>query len=66
MIKKFNFALGWVENVFGKGQNADHQHFLLFSQCFQTVFFFSLLLSLFSWLLKVGIAWSMVSGLLTE
>ena len=24
-----------VENIVGKGENAGHQHFLLFPQCFQ-------------------------------
>ena len=24
-----------VDNIMGKGENAGHQHFLLFSQCFQ-------------------------------
>ena len=27
--------MGRVENVVGKGENADFQHFLLFLQCFQ-------------------------------
>ena len=30
-----NFALGRVENIVGKGENAGYQHFLLFPQCFQ-------------------------------
>ena len=25
----------WEENIVGKGENADCQHFLLFPQCFQ-------------------------------
>ena len=25
----------FVENILGKGENADHQHFLHFPQCFQ-------------------------------
>ena len=29
----------WVENIVGKGENADCQHFLLFSQCFQKASF---------------------------
>ena len=41
--------LGLVENIVGKGENAGHQHFLLFPQCFQKVYF--------SGLLKVGIVW---------
>ena len=24
----------WIENMVGKGENADNQHFLLFPQCF--------------------------------
>ena len=43
------FVLGMVVNIVGKGENAGYQHFLLFPQCFQKVFF--------QWLLKVGIVW---------
>ena len=43
------FALGRVENIVGKGENAGNQHFLLFSQCFEKA------TSLRS--LKVGIVW---------
>ena len=32
------FQKGWVENIVGKGENAGHQHFLLFPQCFQMAF----------------------------
>ena len=28
-----------VENIVGKGENAGHQHFLLFPQCFEKGFF---------------------------
>ena len=28
-----------VENIVGKGENAGYQHFLLFLQCFQKVYF---------------------------
>ena len=28
-----------VENIVGKGENAGHQHFLLFPQCFEKAFF---------------------------
>ena len=35
MNKKFNFVLGRVENIAGKGENAGYQYFLLFPQCFQ-------------------------------
>ena len=38
-----------VENIVRKGENAGYQHFLLFPQCFQKVFF--------SGSLKVGIVW---------
>ena len=41
-----NFLLGKIEKIVGKGENADHQHFLLFQQCFQT--------DSFSDFLKVG------------
>ena len=26
-----------VENIVGKGENADYQHFLLFLQCFEDI-----------------------------
>ena len=29
-----NFVLARIENILGKGENAGHQHFLLFPQCF--------------------------------
>ena len=32
---KLKFALGRIENIVGKGENAGNQHFLLFPQCFQ-------------------------------
>ena len=32
------FVLGKVESFVGKGENAGHQHFLLFPQCFQKAF----------------------------
>ena len=35
MIEKLKFVLGRVENVVGKGENAVHQHFILFPQCFR-------------------------------
>ena len=50
---KFAFVLGRVENIVGKGENAGYQHFLLFLQCFQKVFF--------SGLLKVRTVWSRVN-----
>ena len=45
----FNFVLGRIENIMGKGENAGYQHFLLFPWCFQKLSF--------SWSLKVGIVW---------
>ena len=38
---KFNF--GRAENIVGKGENAGHQHFLFFPQCFQKASFSRLL-----------------------
>ena len=35
MNQKLKFAMGRVENIVGKGENAGYQHFLLFPQCFQ-------------------------------
>ena len=49
LIEKLKFVLGKVENIVGKGENAGHQHFLLFPKCFQKH------PSLRS--LKVGIVW---------
>ena len=49
VTKKLKFGLGRVENTVGKGENAGHQHFLLFQQCFQK--------ASFSESLKVGIVW---------
>ena len=39
MTQKLNFVLGRVENIVGKGENAGHQHFLLFPTMFSTSFF---------------------------
>ena len=47
--EKFQFIQGRVEDIVGKGENADYQHFLLFPQCFQK--------ATFSGSLKVGIVW---------
>ena len=47
--QKLKFALGRVENIVGKGENAGYQHFLLFPQCFQKASSFGSL--------KVGIVW---------
>ena len=35
MSQKLKFALGRLENIMGKEENAGYQHFLLFPQCFQ-------------------------------
>ena len=43
------FTLGRVENIVGKGENAGYQHFLLFLQCFQELYFDDVL--------KIGIVW---------
>ena len=32
---KLKFVLGMIENIWGKGENAGYQHFLLFPKCFQ-------------------------------
>ena len=37
VTQKMNFVLGRVENLVGKGENADYQHFLLFPQCFSNL-----------------------------
>ena len=34
VTQKLKFVLGRVENIMGKRENADFQHFLLFPQCF--------------------------------
>ena len=49
VTQKQKFFLGWVENIVGKGENADYQHFPFFLQCFQK--------ASFSKSLKVGIVW---------
>ena len=49
VTEKFEFVVGRIENIFGKGENAGYQHFLLFPQCFQK--------PLFTGLLKVVIVW---------
>ena len=33
------FILRRVEDIVGEGKNADDQHFFLFPQCFQVIFF---------------------------
>ena len=39
------FVFDRVENIVGKGENAGHQHFLLFPQCFRRAFYLGLLKS---------------------
>ena len=39
MTQKLKFALGRVENILFKGENAGYQHFLLFPQYFQEAIF---------------------------
>ena len=39
MTEKLKFVLGRVENIVGKGENAGHQHFLLFPAMFSNGFF---------------------------
>ena len=34
VTEKQKFFSGWLENIVGKGENAGHQHFLHFPQCF--------------------------------
>ena len=35
--EKSKLVMGRVENIVVKGENAGHQHFLIFPQCFQRV-----------------------------
>ena len=35
VTQKEKFAMVWLENTEGKGENAGYQHFLLFPKCFQ-------------------------------
>ena len=49
VIYRVKLALGRVENIVGKEENAGYQHFLLFPQSFQK--------ATFSGSLKVGIVW---------
>ena len=49
VTEKMIFALGRVENIVGREENAGYQHFRLFPQCFQKATFLGLL--------KVGIVW---------
>ena len=45
VTEKFEFVLGRVENIVGKGENAGNQHFLLFPQCVQKASFFGVVKS---------------------
>ena len=47
--EKLEFGLGRVENIVGKGENADYQNFFHFTQLFQE--------TSFTKSLKVGIMW---------
>ena len=38
VTKMMNSVSGRVQNIVEKGENAGHQHFLLFPQCFQKTF----------------------------
>ena len=49
VVQIMEFAFDRVENIVGKGENAGHQHFLLFPQCFEKDF-------VLGWL-KVGNVW---------
>ena len=35
VTKKLKFVVGRLENIVGKRENAERQHFLLFPHCFQ-------------------------------
>ena len=39
LLKNMKFVFGRVENIVGKGENAEYQHFLLFPQMFSKAFF---------------------------
>ena len=39
MAQMAQFFFDMVENIMGKGENTDNQHFLLFPQCFQNTSF---------------------------
>ena len=49
VTEKLKYAFGRVENIVGKGENADYQHFLLFQQYFQN--------ASYTMVLKVDIVW---------
>ena len=53
-----HFFFDRLENIVGKGENAGYQHFLLFPQCFQNVFFGGLWTSRILWeRVKLSGAW---------
>ena len=39
VTKQLKFVFGGIENIVGKRESADYQHFLLSPQCFQKAFF---------------------------
>ena len=39
VAKILSLVFDTVEKIVGKGENADYQHFLLFSHCFKKAFF---------------------------
>ena len=43
LTERLNLFGGRLENIVGKGENAGHQHFFLFQQCFQKASFGGLL-----------------------
>ena len=45
MTKLWKSDSGRVESIVEKGENTDYQHFVLFPQCFQSLFFQSCLMS---------------------
>ena len=38
VTERWKFVLGTIENIVGKGENADYRQFFLFPQCFQKAF----------------------------
>ena len=45
VTEKLKFVFGSIENIAGKGENAGHQHFLLFPTLFSKGFFFKIIKS---------------------
>ena len=54
VTQKLNFFFRGIENIVGKRENGDNQHFLLFSQCFKKVSY--------TGSLKVMIVWEKVNS----